>query len=55
VFIGAIECRYFNNYIEMKSYVLLLVLSSIGTIALGQVKVKPQIPLMEEKNQRCLS
>ncbi|TWI23912.1 hypothetical protein IQ31_00928 [Sphingobacterium siyangense] len=41
-----------NNYIEMKSYVLLLVLSSIGTIALGQVKVKPQIPLMEEKEAK---
>ncbi|GAA0882392.1 hypothetical protein ACR788_25295 [Sphingobacterium siyangense] len=36
----------------MKSYVLLLVLSSIGTIALGQVKVKPQIPLMEEKEAK---
>ncbi|HAE69205.1 MULTISPECIES: hypothetical protein [Sphingobacterium] len=36
----------------MKSYVLLLVLSSIGTIALGQVKVKPQIPLMEEKESK---
>lgn len=41
-----------NNYIEMKSYVLLLVLSSVGTIALGQVKVKPQIPLMEEKEAK---
>ncbi len=41
-----------NNYIEMKSYVLLLVLSSIGTIALGQVKVKPQISLMEEKEAK---
>ncbi|MDR3006751.1 MAG: hypothetical protein LBV59_02390 [Sphingobacterium sp.] len=36
----------------MKSYVLLLVLSSIGTIVLGQVKMKPQIPLMEEKESK---
>lgn len=36
----------------MKSYVLLLVLSSIGTIALGQVKVKPQIPLMEKNEAK---
>ncbi|WP_343321117.1 hypothetical protein [Sphingobacterium multivorum] len=36
----------------MKSYILLLVLSSVGTIALGQVRVKPQIPLMEQKESK---
>lgn len=36
----------------MKSYVLLLTLTSVGTIAVGQVKVKPQIPLMEEKESK---
>ncbi|WP_293905500.1 hypothetical protein [Sphingobacterium sp. UBA5670] len=36
----------------MKSYVLLLTLVSLGTVALGQVKVKPQIPLIEEKESK---
>lgn len=36
----------------MKSYVLLLTLASFGTVALGQAKVKPQIPLIEERESK---
>jgi len=36
----------------MKSYILALALSFIGTLALGQVKVKPQTPFVHEKDSR---
>ncbi|WP_293953018.1 MULTISPECIES: hypothetical protein [unclassified Sphingobacterium] len=36
----------------MRSYVLLLTLASVGTVALGQVKVKPQVSLIEEKETK---
>ncbi len=39
--------------IEMKNYVLSLVLASIGPVALGQeAKVKPQVPQVEEKKSK---
>lgn len=36
----------------MKIYVLLLTLASVGTVALGQVRVSPQIPLIQEKEAK---